>query len=439
MISRMVWLLLICGGTMGLLWWGNTAVQATPQEPTSGRIDCEDGLAGDYPCHNINLLGHLSLAEMGVTDSSLRATGHWGWRDEGNNGEHGREYVLIGLGDRTGFVDITDPETPVFLGHLPAHQPDGQSDWWDIHIYQHYAYIVADVPSDNGIQIFDLTQLRHLTGTLPVTFTASAHYGDIDTGHNLWINADTGYLYTVWTTGDECAPGIRILSLADPLNPTFVACFGDPPLSDAECLLYEGPDKAYHGRELCFLSSDDNISIYDVTDKENITRTATFMYPGIHRAHQGTLTDDHRYWFMTDMMDEMMHGHNTRLYIMDIQQIEQPQYVGYFEYDTAAMDHDILVKGDLAYQANLQAGLRVLHLGDVGTVGLEEVAYFDVVPESDSPIMNGAWNPFLRWGNEKQVTVSSTGGGLYILEVDLPAVLKPSRLYLPLITVVDTE
>lgn len=430
MVRRMLWLVLICGGVMGLLWWGHTAVFATPPDATSGRVNCENGLAGDYPCQHINLLGHLSLAEMGMSDPSLRATGHWGWRDE----EHGRDYVLIGLGDRTGFVEVTDPENPIFLGHLPAHQPDGQSEWWDIHIYQQVAYIAADVPSNNGIQIFDLTQLHHLTGTLPVTLTATAHYGDIDTGHNLWINADTDFLYVAWTTGDECAPGVRVLSLADPLNPTFVACFGDPPLSDAECVLYDGPDETYHGRELCFLSSDDNISIYDVTDKENITRTATLTYPGLHRAHQGTLTPDHRHWLMTDMRDEMMQGHNTRLYIIDIQQIDQPQYSGYFEYDTAAMDHDILVKGELAYQANLQAGLRVLRLGDVGTGGLEEVAYFDIVPASDSPMMTGAWNPFPWWANEHLVTVSSTNGGLYLLELDLP----PSwQVYLPLLTAVE--
>ena len=62
-----------------------------------------------------------------------------------------------------------------------------------------------------------------------------------------------------------------MINVQDPLNPTFAGCFevDDDPLSDAECVIYNGPDTDYTGHEICFTGSDDNVSIGDVTDKAN--------------------------------------------------------------------------------------------------------------------------------------------------------------------------
>ena len=46
------------------------------------------------------------------------------------------------------------------------------------------------------------------------------------------------------------------------------------------------PDHDYHGREICFIGSDDNVSIFDVTDKSQPVQVADFTYPGIAHAHQ---------------------------------------------------------------------------------------------------------------------------------------------------------
>jgi len=44
----------------------------------------------------------------------------------------------------------------------------------------------------------------------------------------------------------------------------------------------------------------------------------------------------------------------------------------------AAIDHNLYIKGDYAYQSNYRSGLRILHIGDLSEAGgLEEVAFFD--------------------------------------------------------------
>ena len=47
----------------------------------------------------------------------------WGWADA----QTGNEYALMGLTNGTAFVDVTDPDNPVFLGRLQPirSQPHG--------------------------------------------------------------------------------------------------------------------------------------------------------------------------------------------------------------------------------------------------------------------------------------------------------------------------
>ena len=94
----------------------------------------------------------------------------WGWFDE----QTGNEYALMGLTNGTAFVDISAPESPLVLGHLPTQTVE--SNWRDIKVYQDHAYIVADNAGPHGMQVFDLTRLRGLT--TPQTFVADVVYGD---------------------------------------------------------------------------------------------------------------------------------------------------------------------------------------------------------------------------------------------------------------------
>ena len=92
----------------------------------------------------------------------------WGWTDPLD----GKEYALLGRTTGTAFIDITDPNNPVYLGNLPTHTVS--SLWRDIKVYTDHAFIVSEA-SGHGMQVFDLTQLRNVPNP-PVTFTADAHY-----------------------------------------------------------------------------------------------------------------------------------------------------------------------------------------------------------------------------------------------------------------------
>ena len=384
-------------------------------------VACVNGMAGDYPCSNINLLSQLTLAELGAQSDAIKANRHWGWIDPTT----GREYVIFGLTDATSFVDITDPVNPVFLGQLPSH--DGISQYRDFAVYGNYLFVVADNPTHHGLQVFDLTDLRGVQNP-PVTFSEAAHYAGFVAGHSLWMNDATGFLYVFRTVGDACGNGVQIVNVQNPLQPSFAGCFGadQTPLSTGVCVLYEGPDHDYHGHEICFVGSDDNVTIVDVTNKSQPETVADFTYPDIARAHQGDLSVDQRYWLLGDMMDEHHNGFNTRTYAFDISDLDNPVVLGHFSHSTTSIDHDLFIIGSKVYQANWRAGLRILNISSLPDLSFRELGYFDTVPGSDSVDHSGAFAPY-PWWSGAVVTISDTESGLFVLQ---PVV---DRLYLPMV------
>lgn len=395
-------------------------IAAAPAVP-SGRVQCSNGSAAGYPCRNVNLLSHLPLSGLGASSAAIKANKHWGWTDP----QTGRDYVLFGLTNALSFVDITDRENPVLVGNLPSHQ--GASPYRDMAVYGNALYVVADTPTTHGLQIFDLRQLRSVASP-PVTFAETAHYDGFTAGHSLWMNEASGYLTIFRTTGDACQNGVHVVDVRNPWQPSFAGCFGqsDTPLSTGVCLLYDGPDTDYTGREICFVGSDDNVSIFDVTDKSQPARLASFTYPGIARAHQGDLTADGRFWLMGDMMDEHHYGFDTRTYAFDVADLDQPVVLGHFSHPTTAIDHDLQIVGRRVYQANWRAGLRVLDIAALPGLDWQELGYFDTVPDSDSIGHTGAFAPYV-WP-DGVVTISDTESGLFILQ---PMV---NWVYLPLLT-----
>ncbi len=361
---------------------------------------CKNGFAGPYPCENVDLLGYVPLSEFG----SGSGNDIWGWTDPKNN----KEYALMGLDDGTGFVNISNPRKPVYLGKLPTRTDP--SIWRDIKVYKNYAFIVSEADG-HGMQVFDLTRLRGVKGER--AWTADAIYDGFGSAHNVAINEETGFAYAVGT--DTCNGGLHMVDINDPENPTFAGCYAEDGYThDTQAVIYQGPDEDYRGREIAFSSNEDTLTITDVTDKSNPTLISRLTYPGFGYTHQGSLTPDQRYFLLGDELDEFFFGHNTRTRIFDLQDLDAPVNLpAIYDASTAAIDHNIYTKNGYAYQANYRAGLRILDTANVGDGQLQEVAFFDIYPPDDQPEFNGAWSnyPFF----DKVVVVSGIEQGLFVL------------------------
>ena len=284
---------------------------------------------------------------------------------------------------------------------------------------------MSDGAGAHGMQVFDLRQLRHVT--TPVTFEETNHYAEIFSAHNIVINEETGFAYSVGSSsgGETCGGGLHMIDLKDPANPVFAGCFTDGSTGrrgtgyshDAQCVIYHGPDAAYSGQEICFGSNETALSIANVTDKKAPYSISIATYPSVAYAHQGWLTDDHRYFYLNDELDEagnLVDG--TRTLIWDLIDLDEPVLAGEHIATTTETDHNLYVKGNLMYQSNTSAGLRILDITD--PLNPFETAYFDTSPIGGRGV---SWSnyPYFKSGS-----IVVTGGhyGLFILkkkEVDL--------------------
>lgn len=433
---------------------GKAEPSNAPTLDAMGATACVDGKAGPFPCSNVDLLSFMPLSDIG----GGRGNDIWGWTDL----DTGKEYALMGRTNGTAFVDISEPENPIYIGNLPS-QHEFEIIWRDIKVYDNHAFVVIDIagsdtPDTLGMQVFDLTQLRESAirdAQLPLTFSATALYTDIYGAHNIAINEESGFAYAVGTRGAEsfvkkCGSGLHMIDISTPTSPTFAGCFeADGYTHDTQCVNYIGPDADYQGREICFNSNEDTLTIVDVTDKTNPVQISRVWYESACDAageidpntscfgnfrfytHQGWLTDDQRYFLQDDEFDESGFDHNTRTYIWDVQDLDNPIYARSHTSHIEASDHNQYVHDNYVYQANYQSGLRILDAANIAADGLFEVAFFDIYPANNETGFKGAWSnyPFFDSGI---VIVSGKDEGLFMVRPNLSRVAV-TRTYMPFI------
>jgi choice-of-anchor B domain-containing protein len=362
---------------------------------------CSGGMAGSYPCNDVDLMAFLPHAEIGGGNGN----DIWGWTDP----ENGREYALVGRTTGTAFVDITNPSQPVYVGNLPAHGPP--SVWRGIKVFANHAFIVSEA-IDHGLQVFDLTALRTVTAP-PVTFAETAHYAGFGSTHTLALNTRTGFAYAAGTR--TCEGGLHVVDVRMPAAPRAAGCFSfDGYTHEAQCVIYEGPDKLHAGREICLNSNEDTLTIVDATDKHELVQLSRTGYGGSAYTHQGWLTDDQRFFLVNDEGDEQAFGHRTRTWIWDVADLDAPVLTGYYDGSTSSIDHNLYVRGNLVYESNYRSGLRILDASGIAQGMLREVGFFDIYPADDRASFNGAWTsyPFFASGS---VIINGIEQGLFVV------------------------
>jgi hypothetical protein len=223
-----------------------------------------------------------------------------------------------------------------------------------------------------------------------------------------------------------CGTGLHMIDINEPKNPTFAGCLDENGyVHDTQCVVYDGPDTEFHGREICFNSNGlaytaadgfNFVSITDVTDKANPVTLSVMEYDGSGYSHQGWLTEDQAWFLHGDEGDEQIVGLNTTTRVWDVSDLENPFVDNVFENDTTSIDHNLYTKGDRVYASNYTTGLRIYDASDPGS-GLEELAYFDVYPENDNATFEGGtWSNYPYFRQKNIVAVSSIDRGLFILQ-----------------------
>ena len=395
-------------------------------------VPCEDGMAAVFRCDGIDLLSFVPSSEMFTDNTDVLAGGGlsdiWGWTDRAS----GDEYVLFGKTNGTAIYRITDPTDPVYVGELP--NTGAQLIWHDIKIDDDFAYVVSESPG-HGVKVYDLRQLRQL-GAAPITpfplpFTST--YAVDGTAHNVVVDTDSDTLYLVGSgqvlgMGGACTlngeptdnAGLHAIDVRNPLTPRYLGCYaGDGYVHDAHCATYTGPDLPHRGKTICVTSNEDSVSIVDMSDPTApvlLSRADNEEYPDVAYSHQGWMSEDQRFYFHGDELDEQDLGLETRTFVFDIRDLDDIRLHFVNRPGGTNIDHNMYTHDGLLFQSNYTAGLQVFDTARVEKKRLPMVASFDTYPEDDSTVFAGTWSnyPYFDSGT---IAVTGIGEGLFLLRL----------------------
>ncbi|MEM8906355.1 MAG: choice-of-anchor B family protein, partial [Bacteroidota bacterium] len=289
-------------------------------------------------------------------------------------------------------IDVTDPENPIDLGL--AEGP--QSNWRDIKVYEHYAYVTNE--TGGGLMVIDLSNL-------PNPISPANYYnwapeiltqGPLGSCHNIYID-DAGYGYLSGCNVNSGGP-LFIDLFTDPGNPTFIAI--GPTIYSHDIYVR---DNVMYSSEIY----EGVFTVYDVTDKESVWILASQPTP-FNFTHNTWLSDDGNTIFTTDEVG------NAPVAAYDISNLEDivelDQFRPLLTINQGVLPHNVFVWEDwliISYYTDgciIADGSRPDNIIEVGN--------FDTVLPGEG---SGAWGvyPFLPSGT---ILVSDINKGLFILE-----------------------
>lgn len=366
---------------------------------------CVNGFAGPYPCEHVDLLAHVT--QTGFGGGNLNEV--WGWTDPLD----GKEYVLLGKTNGVAFFSIENPTAPLYLGTLPTHNTN--SVWRTLRTYGHYLFVASEA-NGHGLQVFDLTRLRNVLNP-PQGFTEDAWYGGFSRCHTLVIEETSGLLFACGT--NTFSGGLHIVDVTNPLQPVIAGGYDEDGYThEAQVMVYDGPDPDYTGHVVVFCYNGNNpatLTIVDATDPVDVTTISITPYPQSAYCHQGWLTPDGRHLLMNDELDESQGLFaQTRTLMWNVEDLDAPVFMGNYLGTSAAIDHNLYIIGNLAFQSNYTAGLRLTDVTGLDNGVLHEVGYFDHYPLNSNATFNGEWMnyPFFESG---VIALTDISGGLFLV------------------------
>jgi len=399
------------------------AAKVTASEKSHAVAACVGGQAAGFPCERVSLLSHFSLQQL--QPASSRGADLWGYTDLNT----GREYVVMGLNNGVAVVDITDPQAPQQVSYAYG----SSTTWREVTIYQRYdaaakrwrayAYITADNAPDY-LMLLDLSGL-------PNSAEHVNYASDFRSAHTDYLlNADytygipesaAGAQLVISGTSATNAGNYRLYSLAQPRTPSLlstgnrgyahdVASFGIADARKAQC-----PNGAAAAK--CQVLADFNettIDFWDVTLPSAPTFLSSRSYAGAQYVHSGWWTEDGRYLFAHDELDEQRGSLPTIVRVFDMTALANPLLASSWTDPgpTQAIDHNGYVRGNRYYMAHYAKGLTVL---DITTpTSPTRIGSFDTYPASDQQSFVAAWGayPFFASGT---VAIADINSGLYLL------------------------
>ncbi|MBS1550717.1 MAG: choice-of-anchor B family protein [Bacteroidetes bacterium] len=337
--------------------------------------------------YNTHLLKHLNPRP---TSFQYKYSACWGY-----TAPNGREYAIIGCQPGTSFVDITDSSNIHEVGFVSGTS----SEWREMKVYSHYAYIVSEA-SSSGVQIVDLQYLPDSVHFVK-KFVAPGH----SSTHS--ISQSGPYLYLNGANSSFVGSGgIAVLDLSvDPETPVLKGKWTSKYVHDCRVLNDTiWASNIYTGQT----------SIIDARNKSTLSTVRTWnSYPqSTISTHNCAITSDRKYILTTNEMDNPV----GKLFIYNISDLNNITYVRDWAPTnlTTTIVHNVEIYGNYAVIAHYTSGIRIV---DISNPLLPvEVAWYDTYKRDNTTDYVGCWGVFMFPSGK--IIGSDTDSGLYVVKTN---------------------
>lgn len=394
-----------------------TQAQLQKSQPAAA---CVNGKAGIFSCKNIDLVGHLALSDFSSKPSA--ANDIWGHIDLNT----GTEYAIIGLYNGTAVVSLADPAAPKEIGTIAG----SSTSWRDIKILQFYdaalsrwkAYAYISSEGADNLQIVDLSQLptsiRLVSADTAVTSAHNVYMSHVDYTTNTALDGLEPALHIVGQKavgGSFTTYGLKNPERLASYFPNSQAVRSDYTHDAASMVVRDARANQSCQNSRCTVLMDFNeqsVRLWDISSLNNAKALSDITYQNASYVHSGWWSEDQRFVFVHDELDERNAGLNTTVRVLNVDNLSQPSLVKVWSGPTAAIDHNGYTRGNRYYISNYQRGTTILDITDPANP--TEAGFFDSFPSSDSNAFNGVWGtyPYLPSG---LIISSDINSGLYVL------------------------
>ncbi len=316
-----------------------------------------------------------------------------------------REYIICGGTDSIYVFDITDAVNMKRIAAVAGASIFAKNR--DYETYQHYAYCVSDQGSGIGaLQIFDLQYL-------PDSFPEVYHSNALGTyTHTIFIDSVSSRLYMSSNSKPGGFSAMDILSISDPVHPTFLAELTVPTKSGG-FPLFNLVHEMFAKNDTAYLSCGEaGLYIFDLRNLADQRLIGSInSYPDQGYNHSSWLDKTGKKIMFTD------ENAGLDIKIFDINSLSNPKFISQFNSNTYTTSHNAYWYGNFAYVSAYHDGVVVYDITDPSNP--IKAAWFDTHPVSPEVYggFKGCWGiyPYLP---SKHIIASDLTAGIFVFEID---------------------
>ena len=314
------------------------------------------------------------------------------WGFQVNN----HDYAVIGSTNGTHIFDVTNTDSIYERLYVPGADQGESIIHRDYHDYKGYLYMVCQ----EGASTIQILNISMLPDTAFLVYDSDSVFSQ---AHNIFIDTSSGIMYGGYVRKLYPAPtmyGMSAYDLSNPLSPVEIY---DKNLNVHD--IYARNDTVYLN------AASDGLEVYDFSNPSSpmfLGSLTGYAFQGYN--HSGWLTDDGKYYIMSD------EDHGYPMKMCDVQNLNDIEVISHVSsgVDPNSIPHNQIIHGDYLYVAYYHDGLYVYDISDPLNVNV--CGFYDTYLPADHSSYKGAWGVYPFLGPDK-VLLSDMQTGLYVLDV----------------------